>query len=235
MNKSPVSFFLPARKGSQRVKNKNTRPFAGISGGLLANKLRQLAGTTQLDEIVFSTNDEECLSIAEPFAREDSRIHIVIRPDELCLDSTGLSDLIAYVPSVVSGEHVLWGHVTTPMVGADMYDRAVELYFDGLREGFDSLVSVVEFRNFLLDGNGIQVNNTTGILWPRTQDLAPLYEINHALFMAPTDTYVRERNRVGARPKMLPMDKIVSWDVDWEEDFKMAEVIFGQFFGKETR
>jgi hypothetical protein len=37
-----ISFFLPARKGSQRVKNKNTRPFAGIQGVLLENKLNRL-------------------------------------------------------------------------------------------------------------------------------------------------------------------------------------------------
>ena len=30
-----IAFFLPTRKGSERVKNKNTRPFAGIEGGLI--------------------------------------------------------------------------------------------------------------------------------------------------------------------------------------------------------
>ena len=37
-----ISFFLPTRKGSERVKNKNTRPFAGIKGGLVENKIKQL-------------------------------------------------------------------------------------------------------------------------------------------------------------------------------------------------
>ena len=30
-----IAFFLPTRKGSERVKSKNTRPFAGIEGGLV--------------------------------------------------------------------------------------------------------------------------------------------------------------------------------------------------------
>ena len=63
MERGKVAFFLPARKGSQRVKNKNTRPFAGIEGGLLANKLEQLLAAERIDVIVLSTNDEECLSI----------------------------------------------------------------------------------------------------------------------------------------------------------------------------
>ena len=36
MERKPrIAFFLPARKGSQRVKNKNTRTFAGIEGELI--------------------------------------------------------------------------------------------------------------------------------------------------------------------------------------------------------
>ena len=74
MNRGKVAFFLPARKGSQRVKNKNTRTFAGIEGGLLANKLRQLIATERIDEIILSTNDEECLRIGREYAAQSSRL-----------------------------------------------------------------------------------------------------------------------------------------------------------------
>lgn len=47
-----IAFFLPARKGSERVKNKNTRSFAGIEGGLVENKIRQLLSTKHVDEII---------------------------------------------------------------------------------------------------------------------------------------------------------------------------------------
>lgn len=40
--KERIAFFLPTRKGSERVKNKNTKPFAGIEGGLMENKIKQL-------------------------------------------------------------------------------------------------------------------------------------------------------------------------------------------------
>lgn len=231
MKHDKITFFLPARKGSQRVKHKNTRLFAGIKGGLLANKLQQLLKTQKIDEIVLSSNDEECLFIAEQFRHQDKRIVIDVRPDALCLDSTNLSDLIAYVPSVVSGKHIMWGHVTTPLADAKIYDRAVEAYFDALGCGYDSLVSVVELRNFLLDKTGRQVNNTTGILWPRTQDLEPLYELNHVLFVAPVMLYKDKQNRIGGCPKMFVMDKLMSMDVDWEEDFIIAEMMYRMLRG----
>ena len=88
-----VAFFLPTRKGSERVKNKNTRPFAGIEGGLIENKLRQLIKTNLIDEIILSTNDEQCMAVAGKYT-SDKRLRIVPRPESLCLSSTNLQDLI---------------------------------------------------------------------------------------------------------------------------------------------
>ena len=123
MAHNKVAFYLPTRKGSERVANKNTRPFAGIEGGLVENKIRQLLKTKLIDEIIFSSNDEACIAIAEKY--HDSRLKIIERPMELCLSSTNLQDLICYVPTVTDADHILWGHVTTPMCGAEQYDAAV--------------------------------------------------------------------------------------------------------------
>ena len=221
-----ITFFLPTRKGSQRVKNKNTRPFAGIEGGLMENKLQQLIRTKKIDEIILSTNDEKCMQIAKKFAKECGRLKIIIRPDELCLDSTNLQDLITYVPTITDAQHILWGHVTTPIVNAEEYDKAIDLYQSKLSEGFDSLVGVVELKNFLLNKEGQLINNSTLLPWPRTQDLEALYEINHTMFLAKRNVYVEQKNRVGVKPLLYEMDKMKSFDVDWEEDFTIAEVIY---------
>lgn len=77
-----IAFFLPTRKGSERVKNKNIRPFAGIEGGLVENKIKQLLATKHIDEILFSSNDENCIAVAEKY-QGDSRLRIIPRPNEL--------------------------------------------------------------------------------------------------------------------------------------------------------
>jgi N-acylneuraminate cytidylyltransferase len=182
--------------------------------------------TKKIDEILLSTNDEEYVKIAEKYAEKCGRIKILMRPDALCLDTTNLQDLIAYVPAITKADHILWGHVTTPIAGSVEYDKAIELYFSKLSEGYDSLVSVNEFRNFLLNGKGKMINNTTKIVWPRTQDLEPLYEINHVMFLAKRDVYEIQKNRIGEKPILYTMDKLNSFDIDWEEDFMIAEMIF---------
>lgn len=226
-----IAFFLPTRKGSERVKNKNTRPFAGNEGGLVENKIRQLLATKRIDEILFSSNDETCMEVAAKY-QSDSRLKIIPRPEELCLSSTNLQDLICYVPTITDADHILWGHVTTPLAGADIYDAAVDLYFSKLKEGYDSLVSVKELKNFLLNKDGALVNNTTDIPWPRTQDLEPLYEINHAIFLAKREIYVEQKNRLGKKPLLHIMDEIHSKDIDWEDDFVIAEMLYKNLYQK---
>ena len=225
-----VAFFLPVRKGSQRVKNKNIRTFANITGGLLENKLNQLIKTKNITEIVVSTNDDECIEIAKSLTEKDPRIKTIQRPDILCLDTTNLQDLIIYVPTITNAKHILWGHVTTPIAGADEYDRAIDIYLSKSAEGFDSLISVSEFKNFLLDKDGKIINNTTTIPWPRTQDLEVLYAVNHVMFLASREVYEVQKNRIGKKPILHIMDKFKSFDIDWGEDFILAEMIFSKLY-----
>lgn len=224
-----VSFFLPTRKGSERVKNKNTKPFAGIAGGLVENKVKQLLATKLIDEIVFSSNDEVCMEVAKKY--KDSRLRIVERPIELCLSTTNLQDLICYVPTVTEADHILWGHVTTPLCGADQYDAGIKLYFDKLNEGYDSLVGVTELKNFLLNKEGKLINNTTKLPWPRTQDLEALYPINHTMFLAKREVYTEQKNRIGEKPLLYVMDELHSFDIDWPNDFVIAEIMYKNLYG----
>lgn len=226
-----IAFFLPTRKGSERVKNKNTRQFAGIEGGLVENKIKQILATKHVDEIIFSSNDERCMEVADKYSY-DSRLRIIPRPDELCLSSTNLQDLICYVPTVTDADHILWGHVTTPLAGAEEYDKGIELYLSKLEEGYDSLVGVTELKNFLLNKNGKLVNNTTDIPWPRTQDLEALYEINHTMFLAKREVYTKLKNRLGEKVLLHVMDEIHSKDIDWEDDFTIAEIMYKNLYGK---
>lgn len=232
MTNNKIAFFLPTRKGSERVVNKNTRVFANIRGGLMENKIRQLTESTIIDEIIVSTNDDCCCEIVNKYAIKDNRIRVIKRPENLCLSSTNLSDLIKYVPTITNANYLMWGHVTTPLIDARQYDSAIEIFFEKLKYGYDSLVGVTEFRNFLLNKSGELINNTTNIQWPRTQDLDPLYEINHTMFIAHRDTYINQINRIGKIPYLYILDKISAFDIDWPEDFKIAECLYSQYVNK---
>lgn len=221
-----VSVFLPTRKGSERVLNKNTRDFAGVKGGLLQCKLSQLLNIDNVDEVVLSTNDEACIQVANSFA-DNPKLKVVVRPENLALSSTSLIDLVDYVPSVCKYENILWTHVTSPFVGANDYKLIVETYFEKLNLGYDSLMTIKPIRNFIWDKeiNDI-INRVTKEKWPRTQDLKVFFEVDSAAFMSSKTLYKKFRDRIGSNPYLFEMENIKSLDIDWEEDFKIAEFIF---------
>lgn len=222
------SFFLPVRKGSQRVPKKNTRSFAHHEGGLLELKLMQLIKVKGVDEIIVSTNDEECMAIAKKF---QPQVKIDKRPDKLAASSTKLSDLIKYVPQITNNEHIIWTHVTSPFFQTHNYELAISSYNDALQSGYDSLMSVTILKSFLWDiKKNDLINRNSNLRWPQTQDLYPLYEIDSAVFITPKEIYESTGDRVGKKPFLFENTKLASLDIDWEEDFKIAEAVYEKFY-----
>ncbi|MCB7480619.1 cytidylyltransferase domain-containing protein [Christiangramia sediminis] len=224
-----IAVFLPTRKGSERVKNKNTRKFSGYDGGLLELKLKQLS-TLNVDEVILSTNDEQSIEIAKKIMPVFPRLKIDIRPDFLASSNTNLSDLIKYAADLTTSDNILWTHVTSPMVSTSVYKDCIKTYINALNNGYDSLMSVTTIQNFLWDIQSNDIINRIGDeRWPKTQNLKKIYELNSAVFISPIEIYRTKIDRVGANPYLYEMDKITSVDVDWKRDFKLAEAIFQSF------
>ena len=62
MKKGKLTAVIPVRAGSQRVKNKNTKPFA--DSNLLKIKLKTLKKISMIDNIVVNSDSDEMLDIA---------------------------------------------------------------------------------------------------------------------------------------------------------------------------
>jgi CMP-N-acetylneuraminic acid synthetase len=227
-----LAMFLPCRAGSERVKRKNTRPFAGVEGGLLAVKLAQLEAVDALDVVILDSNDPEVLAIGAAKQRAwRGRGELVVRarPDALGASSTTTDALIAYALATVECDTLAWTHVTSPLCDTSVYATAIAAFRER-DAAHDSLMAVTPLRTFLWrdgeDGPSPANYAPEPLRWPRTQDLAPLYEVNSALFVVPRAVGVARRDRIGERPILHVLDKITAADVDWEEDFALAESLF---------
>lgn len=58
-----ITAVIPIRSGSQRVKDKNLRPFANTT--LMENKINSLLQVPELDSIIVNTNSEEAIEIVK--------------------------------------------------------------------------------------------------------------------------------------------------------------------------
>ncbi len=225
--KDKISIFLPTRKNSERVVNKNTRDFAGIKGGLLKIKLEALLKIGGIDEVVLSTNDEESIAVASGF--NDPKLKIIRRPDSLCLSETKLSDLIAYIPTIIHNDIIMWVHVTSPFLTHTDYENALSVFLENLEsQTADSMASVTKIQQYIWDNEHktmINFDMSNGN-WPRTQDLKPLYQINNGFFISTRENYIKHNNRIGPDMSIYELDKIKEFDIDWEDDFRLAEIIY---------
>lgn len=219
--------FIPCRAGSERVINKNTRPFGGFEHGLLELKLRQFQRVAGLDRIIVSSNDPVVLDYAAGFAaKEDSRVEPLERPNEFGVSATSMAAFIRdYIAHLSPTGHLFWSHVTHPFVTAELYDRALEAYRAKLAEGYDGLVSATKIQKFLWrDGKPFNYDNSVE-RWPRSQDLEPVYEINHAIYAIPFETMRAVGDRVGDRPYFFEMEDADAMDIDWEGQFSLMDEI----------
>jgi len=229
---SGIVLFLPCRAGSERVPDKNTRPFAGREGGLLSLKLDVLEQVGHLDEIILDSNDPKVLAIGEQRLTDWSgraRLTVRARPDVLGRSSTTTDSLIRYALDSVSCDHLAWTHVTSPLITSAQYEEAFERYLSRDPDTHDSLMAVTPLRTFLWrhdDGARPANYSQTPLRWPRTQDLTPYYEVNSALFIVPRALGTTLGDRIGARPILFEIDRLSAADVDWKEDFALAEALY---------
>ena len=218
-----VNVFLPMRAGSERVPEKNTKSFAGVEGGLCSIKLKQLLDSHLIEKIFVSTNDPEVVNISKSF--NSNRIEVIPRPNEFASSSASTDDLIKYVPDIMPDGHILWTHVTSPFLDADIYNQIIEAYFQNIGQN-DSLMTVTMLQKFVWNDTSPINYDQSVEKWPRTQTIKPLWEINSGAFIATRKNYIERMDRIGLRPYLFQLNGEIAFDIDWLSDFKMAEVIY---------
>jgi CMP-N-acetylneuraminic acid synthetase len=223
----PIVAFVPCRAGSERIARKNTRAFADEPDGLIGIKLRQLQCCQSVDRIVLSTNDPLVIETARQRAHGTKPIEIIERPEHLCLSSTSTDELVRYVPSIIPEGIVLWTHVTSPLVASTEYDLMIDAYLRNISShAHDSLMSVTELRSFLWGISGPLNYDRTKEKWPRTQTLEPVFVVNSAAFIIDVTLMRQLGDRVGERPVLFKMGETISYEIDWEEQFTIAESLY---------
>ena len=219
-----ITTFLPCRLGSERIPNKNTKDFSGVKGGLLTIKLKQLLSVKLIDKIILSSNDPEVLDIGSKLSKE---IVLDERPENLALSSTSTDDLIKYIPSIISEGHILWTHTTSPFIDKNLYNEAILTYVKKINDGNnDSLMSVNKIQSYLWFENNSFNYNRNKEKWPRTQTLKKIYEINSGIFLNSIENYLKFDDRIGLKPFLMQIEGYPSFDIDWPEDFNLAELIY---------
>ena len=114
---------------------------------------------------------------------------------------------------------------TNPLLTSATLDRAIETYFSNLDE-YDSLFSVTRLQSRLSGQDGSPVNHNSDELI-RTQDLSPIFEENSNFYIFSKNSFNNaKKNRIGLKPQMFEVDKLEAIDIDEQQDFELAEILY---------
>tara|TARA_B110000483_G_scaffold96808_1_gene118960 strand:+ start:30 stop:716 length:687 start_codon:yes stop_codon:yes gene_type:complete len=224
-----IDIFLPCRSSSVRIKNKNIKKFSNIKFGLFELKLSQLMLVKGIQNIIVSTNDKKILDYLKK--KIIKKLIIDKRPDYLCSSKVSTDELVKYVPNIIKSDHILWTHVTSPFFQAKDYENAIKVYKKNIKRN-DSLMGVTKIQDFIYDTKKPINFNKRKEKWPPTQSLRKLFVVNNSIFLTSKRNYINLNDRIGKNPFLLEIKKIKSFDVDWPEDFKIAENIYESIYKK---
>lgn len=218
--KFKIVALLPMKGHSERVANKNIRPFAGKP--LFHQVAQVLQDCAFVKSIIINTDSD---FIARDASENFSKVHIVERPEAIRGDMVEMNTIIAHDLSITESEHYLQTHSTNPLLTKATIDRAISEYF-AMDASYDSLFSVTKLQTRLYWESGEPVNHNPQELL-RSQDLPPLYEENSNIYLfSKTSFAAAAKKRIGQKPKMFIMDSLEAIDIDDHETFRLAEAVY---------
>lgn len=213
-----VTAIIPVKGDSSRLPHKNRLPFANTN--LLIHKIHQLKAVNGVDRIVVSSESDELLAMAEA-----EGVVAMKRPIQYANESLPICEFVSWLGKNLEGDHVLWACVTSPLVDAELYQKAIDLYYEKLKEGYDSLITVTPFKHYLMDENG-PFNFSRGREHPNSQNLKKLYLFTNGIQLTPREKYVEWGDRIGPHAYYMEVGKREAIDIDDIYDYKFAISMF---------
>ena len=211
-----IKALVAVRSGSQRVVNKNIRPFAGSS--LLEIKLNQLKRIPNIDGIVVNSNDDKMLEIASNIGCE-----VVKRDEYYASNQVSMSEVYRNMAENVNADVIAYINATNPLLNDRTIVQAIENYKKNISQ-YDSLNSAHLIKEFLFKEN-LPINYDLRHQ-PRSQDLPDISALNFAINIISREKMIECKNVVGYKPNIYIIDEVEATDIDNPIDFDFAEFVY---------
>ena len=219
MNKGKITAVVPIRKGSQRVKNKNFKPFAGKN--LLEWKIKTLKTVSLIDDIVVNTNSKDAIEIAERYG-----VNYFEREEYYASSKCTNTEHWRNLAETSDADYIIHSPCTAPLITSKtFYDSINRFFLDN--DEYDSLNTVSSIKEYLwLDGKPINYDMSNV---PNSQDLPDIFNLTFGVSIISKEKMIKLGNVVGENPNFYKVDQIEGVDVDTPLDFEFAEFMYKKY------
>ena len=209
--------LIPVRKGSQRVLNKNIKPFGNSS--LLEIKINVLKTVSIIDEIIVNSDCEKMLSIAKKM-----NVSVYKRQDYYASSTVNNSVYFKHIAQNTDSDYIMYAPVTCPFIKSKTYINAIEFFLNNSE--YDSLASVFPVKHHMwLDNKPLNYKPENS---PNSQDLPDIYGISYGISIIEKNLMIKRKNVVGYKPYFFKLDEIEAIDIDTELEFQFAEFLYNK-------
>ncbi|MDU9020994.1 acylneuraminate cytidylyltransferase family protein [Pseudomonas corrugata] len=218
--------IVPARAGSKRLPGKN---LLGLHGKpLIRWTLEAALESKVIDQVVVSSDDNAILAEGKRLG-----LHTIRRPVYLASDTATTVDVLIHALESLAKEEIRPARLmllqpTSPLRKAEDICQSVQRMDDTKAE---SIISVCRCEHSPLWSNTLGADGFMGdflrpeILNQRSQDLPVYYRLNGAIYLAKTESFLREGGFFMSDSQAFIMPTERSIDIDTHLDFKMCEYL----------
>ncbi len=222
--------FIPLRKGSKGIPNKNKRKMVGRP---LFTWVLGEAVFSSLDEIVVYTDDEDIISFIDKEYKWTNKVKVILRSPESANDSASTEfAMLEYCDSINYNFDIFCLlQATSPFTKRENINDCLSV----LEGQYDSALTVVNTHRFLWNENGTPINYNPQKR-PRRQDFEGLLVENGAVYTTTKEALQNFKNRIGEKTAIIKMPQDSLLEIDTETDWMAVEqlLIERQKRAKET-
>tara|TARA_R110002049_G_scaffold3795_5_gene27646 strand:- start:124296 stop:125450 length:1155 start_codon:yes stop_codon:yes gene_type:complete len=209
--------FIPLRKGSKGIPNKNKRKMVGRP---LFSWVLGAAIFSELDEVVVYTDDEAIIDFINKEYHWTTKVKAFLRSDESASDTASTECAILEFSENINYDFDVFCllQATSPFTTKDDINACLTK-LDG---NFDSALTVVNTHRFLWNENGKAINYNP-LKRPRRQDFEGLLIENGAVYTITKQALQKHKNRLGEKVGIVKMHEDTLLEIDSESDWIAVE------------
>lgn len=223
--------IIPARKGSERLKNKNTKLLCGKP--LISYSIEHALHSKYINNIVVTSDCREIEKISQNY-----NINYINRPKNLCTSSATSESALIHVLEFFENKNIIFDIVvflqcTSPIRRKNEIDNAIDHF---LKNEADSLFSCFDDVSFFWKKNGKKLKsfNYDYNHRKREQDFEPYLNENGSIYIFKPKILKKYNNRLGGSIVAYRMPEWASFQIDNEEDFEIiSSIMKNKFFSRE--
>ena len=213
MNKPKVVAFLPAKGTSSRIENKNVKLLDGKP--LFLHTLEKLLQCTFIDEVYLDTEDDYLLDLASYLD-----FKVLKRDPELANNKTDGNQLFLNEVNYVDADIYIQILSTSPFIETNTIQKGVETLIAS--DTYDSAFLTRNEKLYTWTDNksDYDMNNI-----PNSFTLKDTTIETMGLYIVKRDTALATKRRIGDNPFLLEASPLEAIDVNYPEDFDLANLI----------